>query len=423
MANEFSKEERVAFDQILEGFEDGLVISRNVAKFGTDGQLMERANDTIWRPMPYILNSQDRVIGSNVTFQDVQQLSVPATLGYNKSVPWTMTALELRDALQEGRLGQAASQRLASDVNTAVRDVVSLQGTVAVAIATAAGDYDDIALAESALNEQGVPANDRYLALNTRDANGMAGNLAAATRSFGNAKSEKAYEKSYVGPVAGFETYKMDAGKRIGANTATVTIATNGAQVQYVPKATSTAATGEVGNVDNRYQQVTVSTTTNVTAGDVFTIDGVESVHHIHKEATGQPKTFRVISVDSSTTMTISPPLIGATGSPTDAELAYKNIEVVSPSGTAAITFLNAKATSLNPFWYKDSVELLPGRYAVPSDQGPAVLRATTEQGLEVVMTKFFNHSTFVSEYTLNVLFGVVNANPEMNGVLFFGQS
>src|SRR5690606_18925114 len=305
--------------------------------------------------------------------------------------------------------------------NTAVRDVVSLQGSVAVAIASAAGDYDDIALAESALNEQGVPANDRYLALNTRDYNGMAGNLAAATRSFGNAKSEKAYEKSYVGPVAGFETYKVDAGKRIGANAATVTIATNGAQVQYVPKATSTAATGEVGNVDNRYQQVTVSTTTNVTAGDVFTIDSVETVHLIHKEASGQPKTFRVISVDSASTMTISPPLIGATGSPTDAELAYNNIEVVSPSATASITFLNTKAAGLNPFWYKDSVELLPGRYAVPSDQGPAVLRATTEQGLEVVMTKFFNHSTFVSEYTLNVLFGVVNTNPEMNGVLLFG--
>jgi len=421
--NEFSKEERVAFDQILEGFEDGLVLSRNVAKFGTDGQLMERANDTIWRPMPYILNSQDRIIGSNVTFQDVEQLSVPATLGFNKTVPWTMTALELRDALQEGRLGKAASQRLASDVNTAVRDVVSLQGTIAVAIGAATGDYDDIALVESVLNEQGVPQGDRYLALNTRDYNGLAGSLAAATRSFGNAKSDKAFERSYVGMVAGFETYKTDAGKRITANSATVTIATNGTQVQYKPTATSTAATGEKSNVDNRYQQVTVSTTSGVEAGDVFTIDGIESVHHIHKEPTGQPKTFRVISVDSGTTMTISPPLIGATGSPTDAELAYKNIEVVSPSATASITFLNTKTAALNPFWYKDSVELLPGRYAVPSDQGPAVLRATTEQGLEVVMTKFFNHSTFTSEFTLNVLFGVVNTNPEMNGVLFFGQS
>src|SRR5690606_15161889 len=231
--NEFSKEERVAFDQILEGFEDGLVLSRNVAKFGTDGQLMERANDTIWRPMPYILNSQDRIIGSNVTFQDVEQLSVPATLGFNKTVPWTMTALELRDALQEGRLGKAASQRLASDVNTAVRDVVSLQGTIAVAIGAATGDYDDIALVESVLNEQGVPQGDRYVALNARDYKGLAVSLEAATRSFGNGKSDKAFERSYVGIVAGFETYKTDAGKRITANTAAVTIATDGTQVQY----------------------------------------------------------------------------------------------------------------------------------------------------------------------------------------------
>lgn len=112
MANEFSKEERVAFDQILEGFDDTMVISKNVAKFGTDGQLMERANDTVWRPSPYILSSQDRTVGTPVTAQGANQLSVPSTLGFKKSVPWQMDALELRDALQEGRLGKAASQRL-----------------------------------------------------------------------------------------------------------------------------------------------------------------------------------------------------------------------------------------------------------------------------------------------------------------------
>ncbi|MGK3946966.1 P22 phage major capsid protein family protein, partial [Streptomyces caeruleatus] len=65
-------------------------------------------------------------------------------------------------------------------------------------------------------------------------------------------------------------------------------------------------------NVDNRTQQVTVSATTGVTAGSMFTITGIESVHQITKIATGQLKTFRVISVDSGTTMTISPPMIGA---------------------------------------------------------------------------------------------------------------
>lgn len=419
MANNFSKEERVAFEDILEGFNDALTISKNVATFGTDGQLMERANDTIWRPMPYILTSQDRTVGSAVTPQTANQLSVPSRLTEKKNVSWNMNALELRDALQEGRLGSGAYQRLASDINTKVRDVASLQGTLVVDIVGAAGDYNDIALAESMMNEQGVMEGDRYLALTTRDYNGLAGNLSVASRSFGNEKSDSAYERSRVGMVAGFDTYRIDAGKRIAATTATVTIATNGAQVRYVPD--NVDANGN--NVDNRYQTVTVSTTTGVTAGAAFTIDGIEAVHHITKESTGQPKTFRVISVDSGTTMTISPPMIGANSSPTDAELQYKNIEVASTSATASITWLNGTATGANPFWHKSSIELLPGRYAVPTDQGVDVMRGTTDQGLEVVMSKKFDNSTFTSLYTLDVLYGVVNTNPEMNGIILFNQS
>jgi len=418
MPNNFSKEERVAFESILEGFNDALVISRNVAKFGTDGSLMERANDTIWRPMPYILNSQTRTVGSAVTPQDVTQLSVPSRLNQRKNVSWNMNALELRDALQEGRLGTAAYQRLASDINTAVRDVVSLQGTLVVPVTGAAGDYDDIALAESMMNEQGVMEGDRYLALTTRDYNGLAGNLAGRQTMTG--KPTTAYERSYVGMVAGFETYKIDAGKRIAAagGGGSITIATNGAQVRYVPD--NVDANGN--NVDNRYQTVTVSSTTNVAAGDCFTIAGIEAVHMITKESTGQLRTFRVISVDSGTTMTISPPIIGANSSPTAAELAYKNVNVASTSGTAAINWLNDNAAGANPFWYKDSIELLPGRYAVPDGQGVDIMRGTTDQGLEVVMGKKFDNSTFTSLYTLDVLYGVVNTNPQMNGIILFGQ-
>lgn len=418
MSNNFSKEERVAFEDILEGFNDAMVISRNVAKYGTNGELMERANDTIWRPSPYILNSQTRTVGSAVTPQDVTQLSVPSQLTEKKNVSWNMNALELRDALQEGRLGKAAYQRLASDINTKVRDVVSLQGTLVVPIATASGDYDDIALADTIMNEQGVPEMDRYLALTTRDYNGLAGNLAGRQTMTG--KPTSAYERSYVGMVAGFETYKMDAGKRItaAAGGGSITIATNGAQVRYVPD--NVDANGN--NVDNRYQTVTVSSTTNVVAGDCFTIAGIEAVHMITKESTGQLKTFRVISVASGTTMVISPPIIGANSSPTAAESAYKNVNVASTSGTAAITWLNADSAGANPFWFKDSIELLPGRYAVPDNQGVDIMRGTTDQGIEVVMGKKFDNSTFTTLYTLDVLYGVVNTNPSMNGIILFNQ-
>lgn len=418
MPNFFSKEERVAFEDILGGFNDALVESKQVAKYGTDGQLMERANDTIWRPMPYILTSQSRTIGTAVTPQDVTQLTVPSRLNQRRNVSWNMTALELRDALQENRLGTAAYQRLASDINTTVRNTAALQGTLVVPITGASGTYDHVAAAENIMNEQGVPMEDRTIVFNTRDYNGLAGNLANVNRSFGNSKSDNAFERSYVGMVAGFESFKSDGTVRIAGVNPTVTIATNGALVRFVPRALD--ANGN--NVDNRTQQVTVSTTTGVTAGSCFTIAGIESVHQITKQPTGQLKTFRVISVDSGTTMTISPPMIGANSSPTAAELQYKNVEVVSTSATATVTFLNRNTAGANPFWHKNSIELLLGRYAVPQDQGVDVMRGTTDQGLEVVMSKRFDNSTFTSLYTLDTFFGTVNTNPEQNGIILFGQ-
>ncbi len=422
MANAFSKEERVAFEDILEGFNDALVLSRNVNIYRTDQTTMERSRDTIWRPQPYIAQSQDFTPGVAVTFKDMTQLSVPSTIGYKKSSPWTMTSLQLRDALQEGRLGDSAKQKLASDINLAVMQVAALQGTLVVPINAAAGDYDDIALCDAIMNEQGIPMNDRYLALSTRDYNGLAGNLVGTARSFGSNKSDKAYERSYVGMVASFDTYKLDYALRLPAEAVgSITIATNGSQADFVPQATSNSVGGQI-NVDNRYQSVTVSSTTGVVAGDCFTIDGVQAVHHITKQATGQLKTFRVISVTSGTVMVISPPIIGATNSPTDAELQYKNVSVVTESATAAINFLNVNAANINPFWHKDSIELLPGRLAIPSDAGVAVMRGTTDQGIELVMQKFFDITTSVIKYRLDTLFGVVNVQPEMSGILLFNQ-
>jgi hypothetical protein len=424
MANAFSKEEIVAFENILEGFNDALILSKNINVYNTNGVTMERARDTMWRPQPYIAESFTRTVGSSIasSIATMTQLSVPSTLGFKQCSAWQMDALELRDALQEDRLGSAAKQKLASDINLAVMDVAAAQGTLVVPVVGAAGDYDDIALCDSIMNEQGVMSEDRYLALSSRDYNGMAGNLAASTRSFTGNKSANAYERSYVGPVAGFETYKLDYANRCNANSATRTIATNGSQVRYVPKATTTTVAG-VLNVDNRYQTVTVSSTTGILAGDAFTITGIEAVHHITKRTTGQLKTFRVISIVDGTSMVISPPIIGANLTPTDAEQQYKNVEVASTSATASLNFLNKVASNINPFWRKDSIELLPGRYAVPDGAGVDVLRAATDQGIELVMTKKFDPLTFQTLYTLDTLYGVVMTNPEMAGVLIFNQT
>lgn len=424
MPNGFSKEERVAFENILEGFQDALVLSRNVAVFNTDQTTMERTNNVMWRPQPYIATSY---AGTDMTtnFDDYTQLSVPATIGFQRSVPFVLTATELRDALQEGRLGDAAKQKLASDINVSVMNVAANQGTLFVKRAAAAAGFDDVALCEAIMNERGVQMEDRYLALSTRDYNGMASNLAVSTRSFGNSVSDEALRAGFVGRVASFETYKLDYANRktAAAGGAGLTISTTVAGAQYyVPKATATSTTGETSNVDNRYQTVTISSTTSVAAGDAFTIANVNSVHLITKQDTGQLMTFRVISVPSSTTLVISPPLITAQGA-SDPEIQYQNCTVTTASATAAIVFLNTVTAFQNPFWFKDSIEILPGRYAVPTDAGAAVMRAATDQGIELVMQKQYDINTMRTKYRLDTLYGVVNKQPMMSGLIMFSQT
>jgi len=424
MANSFSKEERVAFEDILEGFQDALVLSRNVAVFNTDQTMMERTNNILWRPQPYIATSYNGTDMSS-NFDDFTQLAVPATIGFQKSVPWVMTATELRDSLQEGRLGDAAKQKLASDINVAIMNVAANQGTLFVKRTAAASGFDDVAQCEAIMNEQGVPMYDRYLALSTRDYNGMANDLSKASRSFGNEISDKALRKAFVGEMASFGTYKLDYANRktAAAGGAGLTVDTrSSAGNYYVPKATSVATTGETANVDNRFQTITISSTTSVVAGDAFTIAALNAVHHITKGDTGQLKTFRVISVPSSTTLVISPPIVSNQGG-SDAEAQYQNVVVNTAASNSAIVFLNTVTNFINPFWMRDALEILPGRYAVPQDAGAAVMRASTDQGIELVMQKQYDINTMKTKYRLDTLFGVVNKQPEMSGVIMFSQT
>jgi len=422
MANAFSKEERVAFEDILAGFNDALVMSSLVSKYNTSGAQMERSSDTIWRPMPYIAQSYDGSDASS-NFGDNTQLAVPATIGYQKHSTALLTAKELRDLLQENRLGTAAAQKLASDINVATLTVASNQGTIVAARSTAAGGYADVAEADALMNEQGVMMDNRNFALSSRDYNGMASDL-AARETMNNIPTE-AYRRSYVGEVAGFQTFKMDYANRLTAAAGT-TVTVNGANQYHTPAATSTASTGETANVDNRTQSLTIAVGGGtVKVGDAFTIAGVNAVHHITKQDTGQLKTFRVTGIVSgsggSGVVTISPAIVSNGGS-TDAEAQYQNV-TATPADGAAITFLNIADAPVNCFWHRDAIELLPASLAVPTDAGADIMRATTEQGVELVMQKQFDINTQKTKYRWDTLFGVAMVQPEMAGIMLFSQT
>ena len=157
---QFSKQEFVAFEQLTAGFDDALILSSNVNIYKVDDVTAERSNNIIWRPMPYIMPSFD---GSDATqnFKDVTQLSVPASINVKKHSPWTLSAEQLRDAMQEDRLMAAATQKLASDINVATLNVAGNFGSLFVKRASAASGFDDVALCDAIMNEQGVPMTDK----------------------------------------------------------------------------------------------------------------------------------------------------------------------------------------------------------------------------------------------------------------------
>jgi hypothetical protein len=422
MQNDLAKQVSVAFDeQVVPTFEDALVLSKKVKVRPTDSTKMERAGDTEWLPMAQIAKAADGIDATN-DFKPITQLVVPATLGFHKRVTAGFDSKELRDALVTKSFGKAAAQTLASEVNLAVMDAVCGAATIIATKASAAADFEDAAQLDSIFNRNGIPQMGRHLGYATSVYNKLAKDLAG--RGTLTDKAVTAYEKALIGKdVSSFEAHKLDyANISTVAAGSGITMDTRTSAANYhKPKATTSGASGR-SNFDNRTQQITVSSTTNVAAGDAFTTALVYECHKITKRSTGNLKTFRVISVDSATVLTISPPMITAQGG-TQPELQYQNCIVATETSNSALVWLNTVAKPINPFWIQDAVVLLPARIAVPEGVGLRVSRATTEQGIEIVMTESGEINTLSYEVRWDIFFGVCIVQPEMVGIQLFEQT
>jgi hypothetical protein len=425
MANAFGKEEIIFFnDTLVKAFEDNEVVSNLVGKFETDQTKMARTGDTFWMAAPYIATSYDG-LDQTANYNQITQLQVPGSIDQYKSTPFYMDVKEMRDALQAKSFGKAQVQKLASDINLSVANSIAKYGANVVKRTGTPTGFDDIAPANTLMSETGVSSMDNILAMAPKDYNSVAGNLAGRGTMTG--KPATAYERAYIGSnIAGFEAYRMDFGiTKAAALGSGITIDTRASASNYlVPKAMSTATTGQTSPYDNRFQTITVSSTTSVAAQDSFTIAGIYNVHQITKQSTGSLKTFRVVSVDSSTTMTITPPLITAQGG-APAEVQYQNCTATTTASNAAIVWLNTALAPYNLFWQKDAVKLIPGEIALPNsgDGLVGVMKTTTSSGVQLAMVKEFN--SLVMKYFIRVdaFYGVCNAAPEQSGIILMNQT
>ena len=420
--NQFNETEVVLFEQVLEGFESDNTVAKQAARFKQPSADMQNRGDTVWRPTPQV---STLVQGLDITLSlgSITQMSVPATLSTIDNVAFELDAKQLRDPLYMQRKGKSAAQSLSAGINRAMANNINIWGSLTVrnaVTATALAGYDDISLCDAVMIENDLDTPDKTMVLNARDYNRMGGNLASRTL---QPRSEKALSDASLGPIADFDTFKSGYAPSVIAAAGGATLVA-GIQ-KYVPVSISTAATGEVSNVDNRTMDFVVDNTAGVAAGDKFEIGvgaaGIKAISHINKNDTNQNKTFTVVSVVDGTTLQIAPPIIVSGGS--DAETDYANCSRATIANEA-LTWLNTVAAQSNPFFLNDSIEIFGGNLAFGEDMsGVAVMRQMTDSGIEIIFAKQGNVKTGKVTYRFTTFYGVTNLNPEMNGILIGSQT
>lgn len=420
MATSFTKQEQVMFDNVIDGFDDLLVISKGFELYDPlSAQEAVNAGDKFWVPAPMIGFSYDGFDQSS-NFDGLTQLNVPASVGYHKAIPKTLSSKNLRNTYAMDQMGRAAKQKLASDVNLACFNTASLYGSVVSKRTAAATGYDDVADLDVRFTRIGVPQDGRMAFYSPSAMNAMAGNLAG--RAEDSARSRNAYERALIRhDVAGFEVFKNDQEINLTAATGGA-ILINGANQRTVPAATVTSA-GLTENKDNRYTDLVVDggTYANVKVGDAFTIAGVFELHLITKQSTGVLKTFRVIDKPAANTIRAYPAIIDAAeGSIGSKE--YANVSA-TPADNAALTWLNTVAAPMNPFFRKESLILIPGSFSVDPEDGWQVMRATTDLGIGITYTRQGVIGDLSVKARWDIDFGTALLNPEMAGVQLFSQS
>lgn len=416
MANSTPKEITIFFDQVLQEFEAMNTMADEANVFPIDRQTAQNSSETVWRPEAQIGDIQS---GLNLTGlqTEILELSVPSSLDTIDNDTFTLTSLELRDKRFMQRRAKAAATKLSAELNKNMANLVAQTGTLVLNQAALPSSYDDLADIESRMDLLEIPIQDaRSVFLDSATYNRMASDLANKDR---DTSVEAALRQSHIGNFAGFETFRTNFQPVLPAAAAPVTTVT-GKQF-HIPVANQTSG-GQTFPLDNRGMVLTVNATATIAAGDVFTIPGVFEVSHINKNDTLQLRTFRVVSIDSGTTMTIYPrlvPLDEVTVGLTRVQGTYANVTTAAPAA-ATLTWINTAAGKVSSFWRDGSVEVVSGQIAWDADmfKGANFLRETTSSGIEIVMAVEGTAMSGVVNVRLTDYYGLVNNDPQQNGII-----
>ena len=359
------------------------------------------AGDTVSIRRPTDFTVRD---GATASAQDVVEGKTSLVVNKQKGIDFAFTSKEL--SLSIGQLSERVikpamiqlANQIDADGHALYSSVPNWVGTPGQTI----NSFSDFAKAPERLSELAVPM-DRSAVLSPADNWGLVG---SQTSLYIQGAANDAYRNGSLGRIAGIETFETQnvATHTVGVSTGTPLV--NGAS--------QTSAYADVKNTMTQSLITdgwTNSTTAIVKAGDVFTIAGVFAVNPVTKATLPFLRQF-VVTEDANSGATTGPatltiyPAIITSG-------AFQNCSA-APADNAAITVLGTGSTGYrqNMAFHKNAFALA----VVPMAKPPGAVDVSRQsyKGTSVRIIPFYNGSSDVSTWRLDVLYGWKAIDPRL---------
>lgn len=344
--------------------------------------------------------------GATLSTQDVIEGKVTLTIDKQVGVDFEFSSTDLTlkiNDLSDRVIKPAMSNiinHVASDVlTTAAEGFYNWAGTAGQTI----NSFTDFSNGPKRLDLMAVPATDRLAILSPDDHWALVG---AATSLSNTGAESSAYRNGRLGMLGGVDTYMSQV----------VPVHTNGTADNTTPVIKGASQTVTYDTAKNTW---TMSLNTDgwdasatITAGSVFTIDGVFMVNPKTKASTGVLQQFVVTAAvtaqattTNTTTLTISPPII--TSGP------HRTVSA-APADDATITVFGSASTGYaeNIVMHKNAMALA----VVPMEMPQAVYNGArqTYKGLSCRVIPIYDGTNDISKWRLDLLYGRKLIDPRL---------
>lgn len=415
MSNAFKLTQKVA-NRLLLILKNQLVMGR-IVDSGLASQFGGSTDDvpigdtvTVRRPPSFLASD-----GATFVTQDITIGSVQVKIDKQKHVGFTLSEFErvldydgdsfLKDAVANAKM-VAIAQQIDSDLMGEVISFPGFVGTVGNLINTPAG----FNLMPARLDDLAVPATDRNSVLSSADWWALAGAFTGSAINYTGDVNKTALEQAKLPMLGNVQPYMSQSVQTI----------TNGTR-------TNGTVSGANQSVDYSTAKDTYTQTINLAGlgaggtikkGEVMTFANVKAINPRTRQALSYLKQFTVTADATAdgagaATVTITPPIIAATGAGTTllTNQAFQTVDSV-PANGAVVTFVgNASAVIVqNATFHKSAIKLVYAKPAKPHT-GEYTYATDPETGVTIRLWAFSDGSADTHSYRADVIYGVKNAD------------